>query len=120
MPNRIITIEQAENFAASAPEAASLPTFEQYRAGLEDFLRESSEWDGLDHHRFYSVNRWGYYESSDNADGGLSVGWAFYAAHKECGGMLLFADADSIEEALALAKTAYIELCRSCRDSLDI
>ena len=120
MPNRIITLEQAENFAASLPEAASLPTFEQYRAGLEDFLQESAEWAGLDPHRFYSVNRWGYYESSDNADGGLSVGWAFYAAHKQCGDMLLFADTDSIEEALALAESAYVELCRAYRDALDM
>ena len=120
MPNRIITLEQAENFAASLPEALNLPTFEQYRAGLEDFLRESAEWDGLDHHRFYSVNRLGYYESIDKADGGLSVGWAFYAAHKEYGHTRLFADADSIEEALALAKTAYIILCRAYRDPLDI
>ena len=118
MPNRIITLEQAEAFAASAPEAASLPTFEQYKNGLEDFLRESSEWAGMDPHRFYSVNRYGYYESSDNADGGLSVGWPFYASHKECGGTLLFADADSIEEALALAKAAYIELCRQCYETL--
>ena len=120
MPNRIRTLSQAEAFAASAPEAASLPTFEQYKEGLEDFLRESAEWAGLDHHRFYSVNRRGYYESSDNADGGLSVGWAFYAAHKKCGNVFLFADADSIEEALALAKAAYIELCRAYRDALDI
>lgn len=120
MPNRIITLEQAENFAASLPEAASLPTFEQYLAGLEDFLRESAEWAGLDHHRFYSVNRWGYYESSDNADGGLSVDWAFYAAHKECGDTLLFADSDSIKEALALAEAAYVELCREYREALDI
>lgn len=120
MSNRIRTLNQAEAFAASAPEAASLPTFEQYKNGLEDFLRESAEWAGLERHRFYSVNRWGYYESSDNADGGLSVDWAFYAAHKECGDILLFADADSIAEALALAKTAYIELCRSYRDALDI
>lgn len=120
MPNRIIAIEHAENFAASAPEAASLPTFEQYKNGLEDFLRESAEWAGLDPHRFYSVNRWGYYESSDNADGGLSVDWAFYVAHKQCGDMLLFADTDSIEEALTLAEAAYVELCRAYRDALDI
>ena len=118
MPNRIGTLSQAEEFAASAPESLRLPTFEQYKNGLEDFLRESAEWAGLDHHRFYSVNRWGYYESSDNANGGLSVGWAFYAAHKECGDILLFADADSIEEALALAKVAYIELCRQCQEML--
>lgn len=53
MPNRITTIEQAENFAASAPEAASLPTFEQYKNGLEAFLRESAEWAGMDHHRMH-------------------------------------------------------------------
>ena len=118
MSNHIRTLSQAEEFAASAPESLRLPTFEQYKNGLEDFLRKSSEWAGLDHHCFYSVNRRGYYESSDNADGGLSVGWAFYASHKEHGDILLFADADSIAEALALAKVAYIELCRQCQETL--
>lgn len=120
MSNRIRTLSQAEAFAANAPESLSLPTFEQYKNGLDDFLRESAEWAGMDHCRFYSVNRRGYYESSDNAEGGLDVGWAFYTAHKEHGSTLLFADADSVAEALSLAKVAYIELCDRCRETISM
>lgn len=39
----ITTLAQAEAWAAAAPELASLPSFEQYKAGLETFLRESAD-----------------------------------------------------------------------------
>lgn len=69
----ITTLAQAEAWAAVAPELASLPTFSQYKEGLETFLRESAEWEELDRFRYYSVNRFGYYENCDNANGGLDL-----------------------------------------------
>lgn len=79
----ITTLAQAETWAAVAPELASLPTFSQYKEGLETFLRESAEWEELDRFRFHSVNRFGYYESCDNANGGLDVSWSFTVSRSE-------------------------------------
>lgn len=55
------------------------PTLQQYAAGISDFLQESRGWHDLDVYHFYSVcpDR-GYYESCDNAYGGLDVSWAFH------------------------------------------
>lgn len=108
----ITSMSQAEAWAASAPELASLPTFAQYKAGLETFLRESAEWHDIDQtYPFHSVNRYGYYKSSDNANGGLDVSWAFYKAHREVGYTRIFADEKSIVYVLDSAEAEYIRLC---------
>lgn len=70
----ITTLAQAEAWAAAAPELASLPTFSQYKEGLETFLRESAEWEELDRFRFYSVNRFGY---TTRAATTPTVAWTF-------------------------------------------
>ncbi len=112
----ITTLSQAEAWAAAAPELASLPTFAQYKAGLDTFLRESAEWHDIDQtHPFHSVNRYGYYESCDNANGGLDVIWAFYKAHREVGYTRIFADAESIAYAMDFAEVEYIRLCEEDR-----
>lgn len=112
----ITTLAQAEAWAAVAPELASLPSFEQYKAGLETFLHESAEWHDIDRFRFYSVNNFGYYESSDNANGGLDVSWAFYRAHREVGHTLIFADEESIAQTMEAAEAEYIRLCEEYRE----
>lgn len=112
----ITTLAQAEAWAAVAPELASLPTFSQYKEGLETFLRESAEWHDIDRFRFYSVNDFGYYESSDNANGGLDVSWAFYMAHREVGHTLIFADEESIAQTMEAAEAEYIRLCEEYRE----
>lgn len=112
----ITTLAQAEVWAAAAPELASLPSFEQYKEGLETFLRESAEWHDIDQmYPFHSVNRYGYYESCDNADGGLDVSWAFYKAHREIGYTLIFADTESIAYAMDSAEAECIRLCEEDR-----
>lgn len=112
----ITTLAQAEAWAAAAPELASLPSFEQYKAGLETFLHESAEWHDIDRFRFYSVNDFGYYESSDNANGGLDVSWAFYRAHREVGHTRIFADKESIAQTMEAAEAEYIRLCEEYRE----
>lgn len=113
----ITTLAQAEAWAAAAPQLASLPTFSQYREGLETFLRESAEWHDIDQaHPFHSVNRYGYYESCDNANGGLDVSWAFYRAHREVGHTRIFADKESIAQTMEAAEAEYIRLCEEYRE----
>lgn len=111
----ITALAQAEAWAAAAHELSSLPDFELYKNGLEEFLRESAGWFGIESSHFYSVNRWGYYESCDNANGGLDVSWAFYKAHRSVGGILLTADGDDIANAMLDAEAEYIRLCEENR-----
>ena len=72
-------VRNAEEYASSLPEGFELPTLEEYISGLKSFLESSQDWCGLEDSHFYSVSgRMGYYESSDNAYGGLDVSWAFH------------------------------------------
>lgn len=112
----ITTLAQAEAWAAAAPELASLPTFSQYKEGLETFLRESAEWEELDRFRSYTVNRFGYYESCDNADGGLDVSWAFNAAREDPSGYRWSrTEEEGFKRALAAVEENYIRLCEEDR-----
>lgn len=112
----ITTLAQAEAWAAAAPELASLPSFEQYKEGLETFLRESAEWEELDRFRFYSVNNFGYYESCDNANGGLDVSWAFYMAREDLSGYRWSrTEEEGVKRALAAVEANYIRLCEEDR-----
>lgn len=112
----ITTLAQAEAWAAVAPELASLPTFSQYKEGLETFLRESAEWEELDRFRCYSVNRFGYYESCDNANGGLDVSWAFNAAREDPSGYRWSrTEEEGFKRALAAVEVNYIRLCEENR-----
>lgn len=116
--NTITTLAQAEAYAAStkARYSNSLPSFATYKEGVENFLRESADWCDIDTYRFYSVNNFGYYESSDNANGGLDVSWAFYMAHREVGHTLIFADEESIAQTMEAAEAEYIRLCEEYRE----
>lgn len=112
----ITTLAQAEAWAAAAPQLASLPTFSQYKEGLETFLRESAEWHDIDTYRFYSVNNFGYYESCDNADGGLDVMWAFNVAREDPSGYKWSrTEEEGIKRALAAVEENYIRLCEENR-----
>lgn len=116
----ITTLAQAETWAAAAPELASLPSFEQYKAGLEIFLRESAEWEGLDIYKFYSVNCFGYHESSDNAAGGLDVSWAFQASRSDPENYTIrlhyhHLPEDGVRRAMQRAEVEYIRLCEEDR-----
>lgn len=112
----ITTLAQAEAWAAVAPELASLPTFSQYKEGLETFLRESEEWEELDRFRFYSANRFGYYESCDNANGGLDVSWAFNAAREDPSGYRWSrTEEEGFKRVLAAVEANYIRLCEKDR-----
>ena len=116
----ITTLAQAEAWAAYAHELASLPNFEQYKEGLEDFLRESAEWEGVDQHYFYSVNRYGYSESSDNAAGGLDVSWAFQASRSDPENYTIrlhyhHLPEDGVRRAMQRAEVEYIRLCEEDR-----
>lgn len=112
----ITTLAQAEAWAAAAPELASLPSFEQYKAGLETFLRESAEWEDIDIYKFYSVNRFGYYESGDNANGGLDVMWAFNVAREAPSGYRWSrTEEEGVKRALAAVEENYIRLCEEDR-----
>lgn len=116
----ISTLDQAEAWAAAAPELARLPTFSQYKEGLETFLRESAEWEGLDRSRYYSVNRSGYCESSDNAAGGLDVSWAYMAARSDPESYTVrlhyhHLPEDGIDRAMQHAESEYISLCEENR-----
>lgn len=116
----ITTLSQAEAWAATAPELASLPSFEQYKAGLETFLRESAEWEDIDIYKFYSVNRFGYYESGDNANGGLDVMWAFNVAREAPSGhRLSHTDDDGLKRVLSAVKENYIRLCEEYRSLME-
>ena len=112
----ITTLAQAETWAAAAPKLASLPSFEQYKAGLETFLRESADWCDIDTYRFYSVNNFGYYESCDNADGGLDVMWAFNVAREDPSGYRWSrTEEEGVKRALAAVEENYIRLCEEDR-----
>lgn len=112
----ITTLAQAEAWAAAAPQLASLPTFSQYKEGLETFLRESAEWHDIDTYRFYSVNNFGYYESCDNADGGLDVMWAFNVAREDPSGYKWSrTEKEGIKRSLAAVEENYIRLCEENR-----
>lgn len=113
----ITTLAQAEAWAAAAPELASLPSFEQYKAGLETFLRESAEWCDIDPaHPFHSVNRYGYYESCDNANGGLDVSWAFNLAREDPSGYRWSrTEEEGVRRALTAVEANYIRLCEEDR-----
>lgn len=112
----ITTLAQAEAWAAVAPELASLPTFSQYKEGLETFLRESAEWCDIDTYRFYSVNNLGYYESCDNANGGLDVSWAFNLAREDPSGYRWSrTEEEGFKRALAAVEENYIRLCEKDR-----
>ena len=116
LPPPITTLAQAEAWAAAAPELASLPTFVQYKEGLETFLRESAEWEELDRFRSYSVNRFGYYESCDNANGGLDVSWAFNAAREDPSGYRWSrTEEEGVRRALTAVEANYIRLCEEDR-----
>lgn len=98
------------------PELASLPTFSQYKEGLETFLRESADWCDIDTYRFYSVNNFGYYESCDNADGGLDVSWAFNAAREDPSGYRWSrTEEEGVMRALTAVEVNYIRLCEEDR-----
>lgn len=44
-----------------------------------DFAKESSDWMRLDERQHYTTcSQGGWYESCDNADGGIDVSWAFH------------------------------------------
>lgn len=116
----ITSLDQAEAWAAAAPELASLPTFSQYKEGLETFLRESAEWEGIDRSRYYSVNRYGYSESSDNAAGGLDVSWAFPVSRSEPENYTVrlhyhHLPEDGVRRAMQRAEAEYIRLCEEDR-----
>lgn len=112
----ITTLAQAEAWAAVAPKLASLPTFSQYKEGLETFLRESAEWCDIDTYRFYSVNNLGYYESCDNANGGLDVSWAFNLAREDPSGYRWSrTEEEGFKRALAAVEENYIRLCEKDR-----
>lgn len=116
----IETLAQAEAWAAAAPELASLPSFEQYKEGLETFLRESADWEELDQHYFYSVNRYGYSASSDNAAGGLDVSWSHTAARSEPENYTVrlhyhHLPEDGVRRAMQRAEAEYIRLCEEDR-----
>lgn len=110
----ITTLAQAEAWAAYAHD--SLPNFEQYKEGLEDFLRESAGWEDIDIYKFYSVNRFGYYESGDNANGGLDVMWAFNVAREAPSGHRWSrTDEEGVKRAMAAVEVNYIRLCEEDR-----
>ena len=116
----ITTLAQAEAWAAAAPELACLPNFQQYKAGMETFLRESAEWEGLDRSRYYSVNRYSYSESSDNAAGGLDVSWAFQASRSEPESYTVrlhyhHLPEGGVRRAMQRAEVEYIRLCEEDR-----
>lgn len=113
----ITTLSQAEAWAAAAPELASMPTFSQYKEGLETFLRESAEWHDIDQaYPFHSVNRYGYYESCDNANGGLDVSWSFNVAREDPSGYRWSrTEEEGVKRALAAVEENYIRLCEEDR-----
>ena len=78
------------------------PTLSEYTEALRKFQEDSSIWYGFDNSHFYSATDRGWYESSDNARGGLDVSWSF---HREVS-----------EEEIA---AKYIELCNELRESLE-
>ena len=53
-----------------------------------DFAKESSDWMRLDERQHYTTcSQGGWYESCDNADGGIDVSWAFHESEsyiREC------------------------------------
>lgn len=53
-------------------------TVKTYIDNCLQFAQDTREWGGLDEYRFYSTKEFGgWYESCDNAEGGLDVSWAF-------------------------------------------
>ena len=82
--------------------AITIPTLEEYTEALREFQSASSGWYGIDLSHFYSATTRGWYESSDKAQGGLDVSWAF---HREAS-----------EEEIA---EQYNALCEELRESLD-
>ncbi len=116
--NTITTLAQAEAYTASTKARYSnpLPSFATYEEGVEDFLHESAEWHDIDRFRFYSVNNFGYYESSNNANGGLDVSWAFYMAREDLSGYRWSrTEEEGVKRALAAVEENYIRLCEENR-----
>lgn len=116
--NTITTLAQAEAYAASTKARYSnpLPSFATYKEGVENFLRESADWCDIDTYRFYSVNNFGYYESCDNADGGLDVMWAFNVAREDPSGYRWSrTEEEGVKRALAAVEENYIRLCEEDR-----
>ena len=58
-----------------------IPDIEVYEQGVLEFVELSKNWASIEYGKFYSIsNEIGYYESYDNAYGGLDVSWAFHKA----------------------------------------
>lgn len=120
--NTITTLAQAKAYAASTKTRYSnpLPSFATYKEGVEDFLRESADWCDIDTYRFYSVNRFGYYESCDNANGGLDVSWSFTVSRSEPENYAVrlhyhHLPEEGIMRAIQRAEAEYIRLCEEDR-----
>lgn len=56
-----------------------------YEAVCLEFAEDTRNWGAVDPYKFYSTkaNGWGWYESCDNAEGGLSIKWAFHKTAEE-------------------------------------
>ncbi len=54
--------------------------FEDYKKGVLSFNEETKNWEALDEYKFYTAcntfENWE--ETPDNANGGLSISWAFH------------------------------------------
>lgn len=53
--------------------------FDDYFETVKTFCKDSAEWGGLDGNLYYMSDGNGWIETSDNANGGLDVSWAFKA-----------------------------------------
>lgn len=53
--------------------------FDDYFEAVKTFCKDSAEWGGLDDNLYYTSDGSAWIETSDNANGGLDVSWAFKA-----------------------------------------
>lgn len=53
-------------------------TIKDYTAAAKRFAKDSRKWGGLDQYKFYTTDGDEWVESSDNANGGLDLSWAFH------------------------------------------
>lgn len=53
-------------------------SLEKYVESVKNFVNDTKKWNGLDEYNFYTSDDFGnWIESSDNANGGLDLSWAF-------------------------------------------
>lgn len=58
--------------------------YKNFLKSAKEFRDDTREWDKIDQYQFYCTKQpYGWYESTDGANGGLDVSWAFQLTNND-------------------------------------